>query len=98
VALSHAMPSVTDTVGVLLILKAFASGCSALTGVEAIANSVPQFRRPRAKRAQHTEVSLGVLPAALPAGDARRGPGRRRRCGQQPVTRDTRRRADGKIL
>ena len=37
----------TDTVGVLLVLKAFASGCSALTGVEAIANSVPQFRRPR---------------------------------------------------
>ena len=31
VALSHAMPSVTDSVGVLLILKAFASGCSALT-------------------------------------------------------------------
>ncbi|MGZ4434578.1 MAG: hypothetical protein ACXVW7_13275 [Trebonia sp.] len=65
VALSHAMPSVTDTVGVLLILKAFASGCSALTGVEAIANSVPQFRRPRAKRAQHTEVSLGVMLLGL---------------------------------
>jgi amino acid transporter len=61
VALSHAMPSITDSVGVLLILKAFASGCSALTGVEAIANSVPQFRKPRAKRAQHTEVWLGVL-------------------------------------
>ena len=49
------------TVGALLILKAFASGCSALTGVEAIANSVPQFRRPRVKRAQHTEVGLGLL-------------------------------------
>jgi amino acid transporter len=68
VALSHAMPSVTDTVGVLLILKAFASGCSALTGVEAIANSVPQFRRPRAKRAQHTEVSLGVLLGVMLLG------------------------------
>ena len=45
----------------LLILKAFASGCSALTGVEAIANSVPQFRRPRVGRAQHTEVGLGLL-------------------------------------
>jgi amino acid transporter len=61
VALSHTMPQATDTVGVLLVLKAFASGCSALTGVEAIANSVPQFRLPRARRAQHTEVALGVI-------------------------------------
>jgi len=61
VPLSHTLPQATDTVGVLLILKAFASGCSALTGVEAIANSVPQFRLPRARRAQHTEVALGVI-------------------------------------
>jgi amino acid transporter len=60
-ALSHTLPSTTESVGVLLILKAFASGCSALTGVEAIANSVPQFRKPRARRAQHTEVALGVI-------------------------------------
>jgi amino acid transporter len=61
VALSHSMAPATDSVGVLLILKAFASGCSALTGVEAIANSVPQFRLPRARRAQHTEVALGLI-------------------------------------
>ena len=61
VPLDHNLPQATDTVGVLLILKAFASGCSALTGVEAIANSVPQFRRPRVRRAQHTEVGLGLL-------------------------------------
>jgi amino acid transporter len=61
VALSHTLPQATDTVGALLVLKAFASGCSALTGVEAIANSVPQFRKPRARRAQHTEVGLGVI-------------------------------------
>jgi hypothetical protein len=61
VALSHALPQATDTVGALLVLKAFASGCSALTGVEAIANSVPQFRKPRAQRAQHTEVALGAI-------------------------------------
>jgi amino acid transporter len=61
VPLDHNLPQATDTVGLLLILKAFASGCSALTGVEAIANSVPQFRRPRVKRAQHTEVGLGLL-------------------------------------
>jgi amino acid transporter len=68
VALSHSLPSATETVGALLILKAFASGCSALTGVEAIANSVPQFRQPRARRAQHTEVSLGVLLGVMLLG------------------------------
>jgi amino acid transporter len=61
VPLARTMPQATDSVGVLLVLKAFASGCSALTGVEAIANSVPQFRKPRARRAQHTEVALGVI-------------------------------------
>jgi amino acid transporter len=61
VALSHTLPQATDTVGALLVLKAFASGCSALTGIEAIANSVPQFRKPRAQRAQHTEVALGAI-------------------------------------
>ena len=68
VALGHTLPSATETVGTLLILKAFASGCSALTGVEAIANSVPQFRQPRARRAQHTELWLGVLLGVMLLG------------------------------
>jgi hypothetical protein len=55
-------------VGLLLILKAFASGCSALTGVEAIANAVPSFRQPRVKRAQHTEVGLGVILGVMLLG------------------------------
>jgi amino acid transporter len=58
------------TVGVLLLLRAFASGCSALTGVEAIANAVPEFRRPRARRAQHTEVGLGVILGLMLIGIA----------------------------
>ncbi|MGW0766237.1 APC family permease [Streptomyces sp. NPDC002676] len=49
------------SVGILLLLKAFASGCSALTGVEAIANAVPSFRVPRARRAQRAEVALGAV-------------------------------------
>jgi amino acid transporter len=53
--------NVTASLGLLLLLKAFASGCSALTGVEAIANGVPAFRQPRVKRAQHTELMLGGL-------------------------------------
>jgi len=68
VALNHNVGSATETVGILLLLKAFASGCSALTGVEAIANAVPEFRKPRARRAQHTEVGLGVLLGVMLVG------------------------------
>ncbi|MEU3371480.1 APC family permease [Streptomyces sp. NPDC006660] len=55
-------------VGALLLLKAFASGCSALTGVEAVANAVPSFRAPAARRAQRTEVALGALLGAMLIG------------------------------
>jgi amino acid transporter len=68
VPLDHHLGASTETVGVLLILKAFASGCSALTGVEAIANAVPEFREPRARRAQHTEVWLGILLGGMLIG------------------------------
>jgi amino acid transporter len=54
--------------GIVLLLKAFASGCSAVTGVEAIANGVPAFRAPRVRQAQRTEVSLGVLLAVMLVG------------------------------
>ncbi|KOG65094.1 amino acid permease [Streptomyces griseoflavus] len=56
------------SVGALLLLKAFASGCSALTGVEAVANAVPSFRAPAAKRAQRTEVALGALLGVMLIG------------------------------
>ncbi|GAA3065155.1 APC family permease [Streptomyces olivoverticillatus] len=55
-------------VGALLLLKAFAAGCSALTGVEAVANAVPSFRAPRARRAQRTEVALGALLGVMLIG------------------------------
>ncbi|MGW5665251.1 APC family permease [Streptomyces sp. NPDC003758] len=58
----------TQALSILLLLKAFSSGCSALTGVEAIANSVPMFRQPRIGRAQHTELMLGVLLGVLLIG------------------------------
>ncbi|MGO9906335.1 MAG: APC family permease [Solirubrobacteraceae bacterium] len=59
---------VTETVGILLILKAFASGCSAVTGVEAISNGVPAFRQPRIRTAQRTEISLGALLGVMLIG------------------------------
>jgi amino acid transporter len=57
-----------ETVSVLLVLKAFSAGCSALTGVEAIANGVPLFKQPRVKRAKRTEMLLGVLLAVMLLG------------------------------
>lgn len=54
------------TLGVVLILKAFASGCSAVTGVEAIANGTPAFKAPRT--AQRTEIVLGALLGIMLVG------------------------------
>jgi len=58
----------STALGIVLVLKAFAAGCSAVTGVEAIANGVPAFRRPRVLNAQRTEISLGVLLALMLVG------------------------------
>ena len=57
-----------ETVTVLLVLKAFSAGCSALTGVEAIANGVPLFKRPRVERAKRTELLLGTILGAMLLG------------------------------
>lgn len=57
-----------QTVGILLILAAFANGCSALTGVEAIANATPSFRTPRRVRARRAEAGLGIVLGALLIG------------------------------
>lgn len=50
----------TQAVTILLIIRAFASGCSALTGVEAISNAVPNFKPPAAKQAKMVYVLLGA--------------------------------------
>lgn len=59
---------VSEALGAIVILKAFAAGCSALTGIEAIANGVPAFRQPRARRAQRTELILGALLGTMLIG------------------------------
>ncbi|MDP4087314.1 MAG: APC family permease [Bacillota bacterium] len=51
-----------------VILKAFSSGCSAVTGIEAISNAVPHFRRPSQKNAKRTMVTLGTLLAVIFGG------------------------------
>ena len=59
------LPPQTATVGLLLVLHAFASGCTALTGVEAISNGVPAFRRPEAQNARRTLIAMGVILGTL---------------------------------
>jgi amino acid transporter len=65
---THETIKATEGLGIVLILKAFASGCSAVTGIEAIANGVPAFREPRAATAQKTEITLGVLLGIMLVG------------------------------
>ena len=50
---------------VYLALRAFASGCTALTGVEAISNGVPSFQRPKARNAAATLVVMGGLAVSM---------------------------------
>ncbi|MEQ1736950.1 MAG: APC family permease [Rhodoglobus sp.] len=59
---------ITKAAFVLLLLRAFASGCAALTGVEAIANGVPAFRRPKIQNAQKTLIAMGATAIVLFSG------------------------------
>ena len=51
-----------------LLLRAFASGCSALTGVEAISNAIPNFKDPAPKNAAKTLMAMGFILAVLFTG------------------------------
>jgi amino acid transporter len=53
---------------VFLALRAFASGCTALTGVEAISNGVPSFEKPKSRNAATTLTVMGVLAVVMFAG------------------------------
>ena len=54
-----------EPIGILLLLKAFAGGSVALTGVEAIANGVPAFKPPEAKNAANTMTAMAILLGVL---------------------------------
>ncbi len=58
----------TEGIGVFLVLRAFAQGCSAMTGTEAISNGVPAFKAPEAPNARATLVWMGVLLGTMFAG------------------------------
>jgi amino acid transporter len=52
-------------IGLFVILHAFSSGATALTGVEALSNAVPIFRRPQAKNAQRTMIIMGCIAITM---------------------------------
>ena len=58
----------TQAAVILLVLRAFSSGCSALTGVEAVSNGVPAFRKPKIRNAQMTLVLMGGIAILLFSG------------------------------
>jgi amino acid transporter len=61
-------PAMTQAVSFWLLLKVFSSGCTALTGVEAVSNGVKAFREPGVKNAQRTLTIIIFLLALLLAG------------------------------
>jgi amino acid transporter len=64
----HLAASNTSMVGVafaFLILRSFSSGCAALTGVEAISNGVPAFRKPKSKNAASTLLLMGTIAVTM---------------------------------
>ncbi len=57
--------NVLEPITLLLILRAFSSGCTALTGIEAISNDTQLFRQPRAKNAANTLVAMSIILVTL---------------------------------
>src|SRR5262249_50821374 len=58
-------PPGLEGVGLFLILRAFASGCAALTGLEAVSDAVPAFKKPEANNARIVLTWLGVILITL---------------------------------
>lgn len=60
--------AVTGFALVFLVARSFSSGCAALTGVEAISNGVPAFRKPKSRNAATTLLMLGTIAVSLLMG------------------------------
>jgi amino acid transporter len=64
--LPPALPTLVGSLGTWMLIKAFSSGCAAMTGVEAVSNGVMAFKEPRSKNAQRTlTVIIGILMVLL---------------------------------
>ena len=62
---SPELAAAAGTVSLFIVLRAFSSGATALTGVEAISNGVPALRRPQAKNAAETLAIMGAIAIAM---------------------------------
>ena len=58
----------TQSIGFLLLLRAFAAGCTALTGVEAISDGVPAFKKPESRNAAMTLIMMVVILSMMFVG------------------------------
>jgi amino acid transporter len=65
IAPAAGLARVAGPIGLFVILRAFSSGSTALTGVEAISNGVPAFRRPQAKNAADTLAIMGTMAITM---------------------------------
>jgi amino acid transporter len=67
-SLPEVAPQASQALTLFLVMRAFSSGCTALTGIEAISNSVPAFKSPEAKNAGRTLIAMALLMGLLFAG------------------------------
>ena len=68
VAVTETAPQATHPITTFLVLHTFATGCTALTGIEAISNGVPAFQSPESKNAGRTLIVMAVLMGILFVG------------------------------
>jgi amino acid transporter len=66
--LSQVAPLASQPIVLFLVIHAFSTGCTALTGIEAISNGVPSFQSPEAKNAGTTMIVMTILMSVLFAG------------------------------
>lgn len=64
------LPGVVEPLGIILILRAFSNGCTALTGVEAVSNAVPNFKAPSTKYAKRVLFLLSMIILVLFGGSS----------------------------
>ena len=100
------LPAVGTAVTLWILMRSFSSGCTAMTGVEAISNGVSAFRDPAVVRARRTLTAIIVLLAVMLIGIAylcrayrnRRDAARRSRLPEHPVAVDCRGRGPRLVL
>lgn len=67
---ANTVHSISNDMMIIIFLRAFSSGCSALTGVEAVSNAIPNFRNPAQRNAKHVLFWLGGIIVFIFSGTA----------------------------